>query len=189
MLKRVVIFARQFLDTHYHITIHLNKASITIQANERYPKLCQGTNCLVISPRFRIVSIIPGMESRAPDRTESKSVYIPQFLAELLFHCGYRFLDLGIQRFRICSLMIIKIVHTSVVMVSGGTGRPIFAISARFPLPPSNSLALHPHRSFFQNHKHILGRWTFRKNASATFPHIITILPSFSVPLQLRLAS
>ncbi len=102
-------------------------------------------------PMSRIVSIIPGMENFAPERTDSSSGSrgSPNVLPiRVCITCRWRSTSasrpVGIAPVRRYSR------HASVVMVKpGGTGSPIRVISARLaPLPPSRSL-----RSLFPSMK------------------------------------
>ena len=98
------------------------------------------------SPRFRIVFIIPGIESFAPERTDTRSGLLlsPNFLP---VNCSSSLMFLATSPISAggslppASLYFLQV---SVVIVNpGGTGSPMLVISARFaPLPPSKSFIL-----------------------------------------------
>ena len=92
-------------------------------------------------PRFRIVSIIPGIESLAPERTETKSGFSlsPNFLPVCFSTSAKAAFTSSITPSGILLPELIYSMQVSVVIVKpGGTGSPAFVISARFaPFPPS----------------------------------------------------
>src|SRR5437899_9134806 len=66
-----VVFAGALLHAHHHVAVHLQKAPIRVPCEARVVCFfCNDLHTSSFIPRFRIVSIIPGMESRAPERTE-----------------------------------------------------------------------------------------------------------------------
>ena len=95
-----------------------------------------------LSPRLSTVSIMPGIENLAPERTETSRGFLaspnrrPIFFSSA-FMCRETssMTPSGRPPWRRCSL------QASVVMVNpGGTGRPRLVISPRLaPLPPSRS--------------------------------------------------
>ena len=97
-----------------------------------------------VRPRLRIVSIMPGIETAAPDRTETSSglVLSPNFLPCLLLEQRDVLVDLVHQSVgKTAAGLVVRFAHVSVVIVKpGGTGSPIEVISARLaPLPPISS--------------------------------------------------
>src|SRR5438094_427493 len=73
-LEGLMIFAGSLLHTHDDVAVHLQKAAIRVPGKARV--ICffaTISTTLSFIPRFRIVSIIPGMESRAPERTETSN--------------------------------------------------------------------------------------------------------------------
>ncbi len=94
-----------------------------------------------LSPRFKTVSIIPGMENGAPERTEtsSGSLSSPRVFAILCSRVARCSATSSRSPSGSTSFAAMNALHASVVIVNpGGTGRPRFVISARLaPLPPS----------------------------------------------------
>ena len=93
-------------------------------------------------PRFKTVSIIPGIETRAPERTETKHGFSlsPNLVSVRFSTNSIAFSTSSLKRLIIASFpSVLYSALTSVVMVKpGGTGTPIKFISARFaPFPPS----------------------------------------------------
>src|SRR5450756_3225406 len=93
----------------------------------------------MLSPRLRIVSIMPGIETAAPERTDTSSGFCaePNFLPSLpssLARCSL----ISFLRVSGMSPTLRYSGHISVEIVKpGGTGSPIFVISARpAPFPP-----------------------------------------------------
>ena len=92
-------------------------------------------------PRLRTVSIIPGIETRAPERTESRSGFVlsPNLAPKI---SSVFFTPASTSAFKssivFSSPSLFHSAQTSVVIVNpAGTGTPIRFISARFaPLPP-----------------------------------------------------
>ena len=91
---------------------------------------------------FSTVSIIPGIEKRAPERTETSSGSSdwPSFLP-MAFSSDSRCSDTSASISAGCLPLCRYALHASVVMTNpGGTGSPRFVISARLaPLPPNKS--------------------------------------------------
>ena len=96
---------------------------------------------LVARPTFRTVSIMPGMELRAPERQETSSgfsgspKFIPMAASTFLRAAATCFSRPAgyAPPFRKKSVQ-----HSVVIVKPAGTGSPMVAISARFaPLPPS----------------------------------------------------
>ena len=87
------------------------------------------------------MSIIPGIENGAPERTDtsSGSVGSPRRLPILASSAVSDAATSSIRPSGIWSPAAMYALHASVVIVKpGGTGSPSFVISARFaPLPPS----------------------------------------------------
>src|ERR1017187_1982459 len=94
-----------------------------------------------LRPRFKIVFIMPGIEARAPERTETRSGFdgSPNFLPSNFSILATAVLTSASRSFGNLPPALLNSVQTSVVMVNpGGTGTPMLVISARFaPLPPS----------------------------------------------------
>src|SRR6266542_3585537 len=96
-----------------------------------------------LSPRLRTVSIIPGIENGAPERTETRSGStssprrLPIFCSSAVSASATSSISPSGSR----SPAAMYALHASVVIVNpGGTGRPRFVISARLaPLPPSRN--------------------------------------------------
>ena len=102
-----------------------------------------------LSPRLRTVSIIPGIENGAPERTDtsSGSTSSPRRLPILASSAASAAATSSSRPSGSFSWPAMYALHASVVIVKpGGTGRPSFVISARFaPLPPSrNFCSLEP---------------------------------------------
>ncbi len=95
------------------------------------------------SPMFRTVSIMPGMENLAPERTDTSSGS-SAWPSSLPISCWSDFRWLLISWCSEDGSLPVsrKTLQASVVMMNpGGTGRPRLVISARFaPLPPRRSL-------------------------------------------------
>ena len=115
-------------------------------ANRSLPVfLARPSTTVSLSPRLRIVSIIPGMEARAPDLTDtSRGLDASPNLQPISDSiCFTDFSTSSFSKATTSSLPFSKYsLHTSVVIVNpGGTGTPIRFISARLaPLPPSRFL-------------------------------------------------
>jgi hypothetical protein len=94
-----------------------------------------------LSPRLRIVSIMPGMENAAPERTLTSSGFLgsPSFLP-VLFSRRARLPSTSARSLSLYFPSRRYEMHSLHAMVNpGGTGAPRFVISARFaPLPPSS---------------------------------------------------
>ena len=73
--ERLMIFARALLHAHHDVAVHLQKPAVGIPGEARVPGLLCATTSTTVSfiPRLRIVSIMPGIESRAPERTETSN--------------------------------------------------------------------------------------------------------------------
>ena len=95
-----------------------------------------------VNPRFRIVSIIPGIDERAPERTETSSGFVgsPKCLSASC--SSLRSADSTSGRIPSSEAPRETSAQTDVSIVKpGGTGMPSAVISARpAPLPPSVSL-------------------------------------------------
>ena len=96
-------------------------------------------------PKLRIVSIIPGIEARAPERTETNKGFSTSPNFDFI-NSSTPLIDFSTSSFNnstTASFPFSKYsLQTSVVIVKpGGTGTPIKFISARFaPLPPNRFL-------------------------------------------------
>ena len=106
-------------------------------------------------PTFNTVSIIPGIESLAPERTETNNGLFtsPNFLP-LTFSKLERASCIWLNKSFGTVPVDKNSRHASVVMVNpGGTGNPICTISAILaPLPPSKSdLLLSPNVNGYTN--------------------------------------
>ena len=103
------------------------------------------TTTLSLSPRFKIVSIIPGIDALAPERTETSNGFSTSPNLDFM-SSSTPAIDFSTSFFRratTSSLPFSKYsLQTSVVIVNpGGTGTPIKFISARLaPLPPKRFL-------------------------------------------------
>ena len=73
--ERLVIFAFAFLHAHDDVAIHLDETAVTIPRETLVLRRGRPSASTVSSfrPRFRIVSIMPGIESRAPERTATSN--------------------------------------------------------------------------------------------------------------------
>ncbi|CAB4690003.1 unannotated protein [freshwater metagenome] len=93
-------------------------------------------------PTLRTVSIIPGMENFAPERTETRSGFLgfPNSLSKL-FSKAFNELSISPLSPFGTSPDARNSLHACVVIVNpGGTGSPMRTISAKFaPLPPNKS--------------------------------------------------
>ena len=92
---------------------------------------------------LRTVSIMPGMENLAPDRTDTSSGSSGSpSRRPIAFSIASRCADTSPASSAGSLPVVRKVVQASVVIVNpGGTGRPRLVISARLaPLPPSRSL-------------------------------------------------
>ena len=97
-----------------------------------------------VRPRFRIVSIIPGIEERAPDRTETSSGSLgsPKRLPGRLLEPRERLRRPRLRRRRGSRRASTRRRRPSSIVKPGGTGMPSAVISARpEPLPPRRLLA------------------------------------------------
>jgi hypothetical protein len=103
-----------------------------------------------LRPRLRTVSIIPGIEYLAPDRTEtSRGLSRSPRRRPMACSRPRRWPSTSSRRPSGKPPELRYSLHASVVMVNpGGTGRPRFVISARLaPLPPRRSfMSLLPSR-------------------------------------------
>ena len=112
-------------------------------AKRAFPVLRMSPSTTVsFSPRFRIVSIIPGMEARAPDRTDTNNGFSTSPNLDFINSStpAIAASTSGLSSATTLSFPFSKYsLQTSVVMVNpGGTGTPIKFISARLaPFPPS----------------------------------------------------
>src|SRR3954469_1839777 len=102
-----------------------------------------------LSPRLRTVSIIPGIENAAPDRTDTSngSVASPSCLPIFASRAESAAATSSMSPAGIALSAAMYARHASVLIVNpGGTGRPSLVISARLaPLPPSrNFCSLEP---------------------------------------------
>ncbi len=95
-----------------------------------------------VRPRLRIVSIIPGMEERAPERTETRSGFSGSPNRLSVSCSSLSSADSTSPRIASSEAPREKSAHTEVSIVNpGGTGIPRAVISARpAPLPPRVSL-------------------------------------------------
>ena len=95
---------------------------------------------------MRIVSIIPGIETAAPQRTETSSgaAASPSLPAAALLERRERAVDLLLQALGPGAAGVHRVTQAAVVIVKpSGTGRPSRVISASpAPLPPSSSVDL-----------------------------------------------
>jgi hypothetical protein len=70
----VVIFLRYRLEAHDHVAVHLDEAAIRVPGETLVARLArQPATASSLRPRLRMVSIMPGIEAREPERTESSS--------------------------------------------------------------------------------------------------------------------
>ena len=71
MLERLVLVA---LEAHDDLAVHQQQPAVGVEAKRSLPD-CLARACTVVSlrPMFSTVSIMPGIESRAPERQESSS--------------------------------------------------------------------------------------------------------------------
>ena len=72
------------LHAEHDVAVHLDEAAVAVPREARVAGLASASASTVWSfrPRLRIVSIMPGIESRAPERTETSSGFFrsPNFL-------------------------------------------------------------------------------------------------------------
>jgi hypothetical protein len=74
-LERLVIFAFALLHAEHDVAVHLDEAAVAVP-RETLVAASRSTSASTVSslrPRFRMVSIMPGIESRAPERTATRS--------------------------------------------------------------------------------------------------------------------
>ena len=77
------------VDLQHDVGVHLDEAAIRVECETLVARrLRQPCTVSSFSPRLRIVSIMPGIEARAPERTETSSGFVA--IAEL---AADRFLD------------------------------------------------------------------------------------------------
>ena len=93
---------------------------------------------LDVRPTFRTVSIIPGIETGAPDRTESKRGFSPPKEAPTTPSVFLIYFLIFFFKAKESFLFFKKSLQRRVARVNpGGTGRPSLHISAMFaPFPP-----------------------------------------------------
>src|SRR5881409_892798 len=121
---------------------HRDESSVRVPCEPFICGPCEASTVVSLRPRFRTVSIIPGIESLAPERTETSSGcsespnFRPPFTStadrasSTCFH-----IPGGKRPVRVNALKAFV-----VIVKPGGTGRPSRVISARpAPLPPRRS--------------------------------------------------
>mmetsp|Transcript_27252 Transcript_27252/g.44405 ORF Transcript_27252/g.44405 Transcript_27252/m.44405 type:complete len:200 (-) Transcript_27252:118-717(-) len=97
-----------------------------------------------LRPKFSTVSIIPGIEMTAPERTERRtgSSGAPNFFPSCFSNCETHFSTCPSRPAGHLPVLVNEM-HAVVVMVKpGGTGRPRFVISLKLaPFPPRRALS------------------------------------------------
>ena len=62
------------LDAEHDLAIHLDEAAIAVIGEAPSPRCCASPSTVSsLRPRLSTVSIMPGIEARAPERTETSS--------------------------------------------------------------------------------------------------------------------
>jgi hypothetical protein len=110
------------LHAHDDVAIHLDEAAVAIPGEALVAGLAlgEGFDGLSLRPRLRMVSIMPGMESRAPERTETRSGRRIFGVAELFAH---DFLDLATRfHLRVEALGVGALVVVEIGADLGGDG-------------------------------------------------------------------
>jgi hypothetical protein len=65
---------RAVIEAEHDVGVHLDEAAIAVPGEARSPDAAARPSTVSsLRPRLRTVSIIPGMETRAPERTETSS--------------------------------------------------------------------------------------------------------------------
>ena len=86
-------------DFHHHVAEHLDEAPVAVVGKARVAGLAARMTSTTVSfmPRFRMVSIMPGMENLAPERTDTSRGFlrVAELLAQQGFEFGQRFVLLG----------------------------------------------------------------------------------------------
>ena len=89
------------VDAEHDVGIHLDEAAVAVVGEALVARALAPAPSTVSSlrPRLRMVSIMPGIEARAPERTETSSglAASPKRGADRLADLGQRRLDLGLQ--------------------------------------------------------------------------------------------
>ena len=70
-----MIFLRFGLEAYDHVAVHLDEAAIRVPGKAFVARFLAVKPATASSfrPRFRMVSIMPGIEAREPERTETSS--------------------------------------------------------------------------------------------------------------------
>jgi hypothetical protein len=73
-LERLVILAFALLHAEHDVAVHLDEAAVAVPGEALVAGgRTRASTVWSFRPRLRIVSIMPGMESRAPERTATRS--------------------------------------------------------------------------------------------------------------------
>jgi hypothetical protein len=101
-LERLMVLAFALLHAEHDVAVHLDEAAVAVPGEagvvggaSRGPSTDWS-----LRPRFRMVSIMPGIESRAPERTATSSgmpEVAPNLRAHDLLHVGDAGLHLSLQ--------------------------------------------------------------------------------------------
>jgi hypothetical protein len=143
LLTSVIAFSNSWRGTRSTTSPYISRNRRRQSSAKRSPDIAERPGTVrVVRPRFRIVSIIPGIELRAPERTETRSGLrgSPKRLSASCSSLWRADSTSARMPSRLAPREMSA--HTEVSIVNpGGTGTPSAVISARpAPLPPSVSL-------------------------------------------------
>ena len=130
-------------DAKDDIGVHLNETAVRVVSEACAVALLGESPSAVrsFSPRLRIVSIIPGIETGAPERTETSSGFAGS-PSRLPVASSSRARLPSTSRAQPVGVLAVaqkrRCTRAHAIVKPGGTGTPRFVISARLaPLPPS----------------------------------------------------
>ena len=92
------------VDAEHDVAVHLDEAAVAVvgEARDRRVRLARPSTVSSLRPRLRTVSIMPGIETRAPERTETSSglAASPNLRADRLLdlapeRCAHWLVELG----------------------------------------------------------------------------------------------
>jgi hypothetical protein len=101
LLERIDLVLVLRLEAEHDVAVHLHEAAIGVVGEARIAgERDDAATVSSLRPRLRIVSIMPGIEARAPERTDTKSglVGVAEAFADQAFDVPQLALDLGAQR-------------------------------------------------------------------------------------------